>query len=111
MDKKQAQNIIKENFESSFDKGRFTGFIKNLLNRIEEAPFIYKGKYIPDAYKQYISTLERIGKYSDGENSIDYKLLLISFLVKGFTMGLLFIALIISFLIFEGMVRDITLNL
>jgi len=95
MDKQQAQQIIKDTFENSFDKSRFANFTKNLLNRIEEAPFIYKGKYIPDAYKQYIGTLERIGKYSGGENSIDYKLLLISFLVKGFTMGLLFIALMI----------------
>jgi hypothetical protein len=31
--------------------------------------------------------------------------------MKGFTMGLSFIALMISFLIFEGIFRDITLNL
>ncbi|MBW2062974.1 MAG: Eco57I restriction-modification methylase domain-containing protein [Deltaproteobacteria bacterium] len=71
MDKQQAQNIIRETFESSFDKSGFTGFIKNLLNRIDDAPFTYQGNYIPDAYKQYIKTLERIGKFSDGENSID----------------------------------------
>jgi len=71
MDKHQAQQKIRETFESSFDKNRFTGFIKNLLNKIEDAPFIYRGKYIPDAYKQYIKTLERVGKFSDGENRID----------------------------------------
>ena len=71
IDKQQAQEIIKETFESSFDKDRFTGFIKNLLNRIDEDSFIYHGKYIPDAYKQYIKTLDRIGKFSDKENSID----------------------------------------
>jgi len=71
MDKQQAQQIIRETFESAFDKSRFTRFIKNLLNGIEDAPFTYQGKYIPDAYKQYIKTLERIGKFSDGENSID----------------------------------------
>lgn len=71
MDKKQAQSLIKETFESSFDKGRFIGFAKNLLNDVEEATFIYKGNYIPDAYKQYINTLERIGKYTDGEHKID----------------------------------------
>jgi hypothetical protein len=37
MDKQQARNTIKETFEQSFDKTRFTTFIKNLLNRIEEA--------------------------------------------------------------------------
>jgi len=71
MDKQQARQIIKETFENPFDKGRFTGFIKNLLNRIDEGSFIYKGNYIPDAYKQYVKTLERIGKFSDGENSLD----------------------------------------
>lgn len=71
MDKYQAQQIIKETFEGSFDKSRFAVFIKNLLNRIEEAPFIYQGNYIPDAYKPYIKTLERIGKFSDGEKNLD----------------------------------------
>ena len=71
MNKQQAQKIIRDTFESSFDKIGFTGFIKNLLNRIDEAPFTYRGNYIPDAYKQYIKKLERIGKFSDGENNID----------------------------------------
>lgn len=71
MDKQQAQNIICETFESPFDKSRFTGFIKNLLNRIEDAPFTYQGNYIPEKFRAYIKTLERIGKYSNGENSLD----------------------------------------
>lgn len=71
MDKKQAQAIIKETFETSFDKSRFISFVKNLLNSIEEAPFTYKGNYIPDAYEQYINSLERIGKYNDSEHKID----------------------------------------
>jgi len=71
MDKQQAQEIIKNTFERPFNKSGFTGFVKNLLNRIDDAPFTYQGKYIPDAYKQYIKTLKRIGKFSDGENSID----------------------------------------
>jgi len=71
MDKLQAQELIKETFESPFDKSGFTNFIKNLLNRIDDAPFTYQGSYIPDAYKQYIKRLERIGKFSDGENNID----------------------------------------
>jgi hypothetical protein len=71
MDKQQARNLIRETFEKPFDKNRFTHFIKNLLNRIEEAPFAYHGQFIPEAYRQYISTLERIGKFNDGENRID----------------------------------------
>ena len=71
MNKQQAQQIIRSTFESPFDKAAFTNFIKNLLNQMEEAPFTYRGAYIPDPYKPYIATLERIGKYSDGEQSLD----------------------------------------
>jgi hypothetical protein len=71
LDTIQARNLIRETFEKPFDKNRFTHFIKNLLNRIEEAPFAYHGQFIPEAYRQYISTLERIGKFNDGENRID----------------------------------------
>ncbi|MCG2711442.1 MAG: N-6 DNA methylase [Candidatus Omnitrophica bacterium] len=71
MDKKQAQALIKGTFEAPFDKNRFIGFVKNLLNDVEDATFIYKGNYIPDAYEQYINTLERVGKYNDGEHKID----------------------------------------
>ena len=71
MDKQQAQQIIKDTFEKSFDKEKFVIFIKNLLNHIEECPFIYRGNLIPDAFKPYINTLERIGKYTGSENKID----------------------------------------
>jgi len=71
MDKQQAREIIKDTFESSFDKDKFTRFIRNLLNRIDDSLFTYQGNSIPDAYKQYIKKLEHIGNFSDGENSID----------------------------------------
>ena len=71
MDTQQARDHIKEIFEQPFDKARFTAFIKNLLNHIEELQFIYQGRFIPDAYRQYISTLERVGKFNDGDNRID----------------------------------------
>ena len=71
MDKQQAQKIILETFENPFDKIRFNGFARNLLNHIEDAPFTYQGSYIPEAYRQYVKSLERIGKYSDGEHALD----------------------------------------
>ncbi|MDD3804583.1 MAG: class I SAM-dependent DNA methyltransferase, partial [bacterium] len=71
MDKKLAQALIKETFESPFDKNRFASFVRNLLNEIEEASFVYRGNLIPDAYEQYIVSYERIGKYKDGDNRID----------------------------------------
>jgi hypothetical protein len=71
MNKQQAIDLVRNTLESPFEKARFIGFIKNLLNEIEEAPFTYQGNYIPDAYKPYVSTLERVGKYTDGKNNID----------------------------------------
>ena len=71
MDKQQAQTIITATFETSFDKDRFIGFSKNLLNQIKDAPFTYRGNFIPDAYKPYIASLKRIGKYTDGAHQMD----------------------------------------
>jgi len=71
MDRKQALQLIKDTFENPFDKATFNKFIKNLLNFFDEAHFIYQGNYIPDAYKQYIKSLERIGKYKNSEKTLD----------------------------------------
>ena len=79
MDEQQAQAIIKNTFESAFDKGRFTNFIKNLLNRIDEDSFAYQGQFIPDSYKPFISRYIRVGQFNDGENRID---ILIGYLNK-----------------------------
>jgi hypothetical protein len=64
---------VRNTFESSFEKGRFGLFLKDLFNHIEETPStVYRGNLIPDAYKPYVSTLDRIGKYQDGDgNKID----------------------------------------
>ena len=71
MDIKQAQSIVRDTLQNTFDKARFIRFIKELLNHIDESPFIYRGNLIPDAYDKFISTFERIGKYTDGENKLD----------------------------------------
>lgn len=72
MDKRAAISLIQDTLENSFDKRKFAYLVSNMLDHIEAAPFIYRGNLIPDAYKPYISTLERIGKYKDREgNKID----------------------------------------
>ena len=72
MDKNSAVQLIKEVFQNPLDKERFVFFIRNLLNHFTEAPFVYRGNFIPDAYDSYVKTLERIGKYEDPEgNKID----------------------------------------
>jgi len=71
MNIQQAQDFIKNIFESPFDKEHFTQFVKNLLNHMEDAPLRYQGRYIPEKFRQHVKTLERIGKYSDGEHTLD----------------------------------------
>ena len=72
MDKRSAISLIQDTLENPFDKRKFAYLVSNMLDHIEAAPFIYRGNLIPDAYKPYISTLERIGKYKDREgNKID----------------------------------------
>ena len=77
MNKQQAQQIIrarqiiKDTFENPFDKQRFIKFIRDFLNHFEEDSFIHRGYNIPDSYDEYISSWQRLGKYSDGENRID----------------------------------------
>ena len=72
MDKRSAISLIRDTLENPFDKRKFAYLVSNMLDHIEAAPFIYRGNIIPDAYKPYISTLERIGKYKDREgNKID----------------------------------------
>jgi len=71
MDRQQAKRLIKETFESRFDRERFRIFIRNLLNQMEEDPFVLTGNMIPDAFEDYVGKFERIGKYHDGDHRID----------------------------------------
>jgi len=67
MNKDQAINLVKETFESPFDRERFKRFMKELLNEYEETESSPKGAQIPAAFDEYVSKFERIGKYTDSE--------------------------------------------
>jgi len=67
MNRDAAKKLVRETFQNPFDKELFYRFTKELLNHFEDAPFIYRGNYIPDAYDSYFQTLERIGKYKGPE--------------------------------------------
>jgi len=79
MDKQYAINLIRELFENPFSKEKFTFFIKNLLNHIEDAPFVYRGSFIPGIFQEDVKTIERIGKYQD-INGKQLDILIVSFL-------------------------------
>ncbi len=68
MDNPAARKLIRDTFQNPFDRGRYSYFIKNIFNRLDTSKnFINRGNYIPDAFKPYVHTLERIGKYEDPE--------------------------------------------
>ncbi|MBL8026555.1 MAG: N-6 DNA methylase [Fibrobacteres bacterium] len=71
MDKQQAKRIVQTTLDQPFQKERYALFIKNLLKSVEDAPLSYKGNLIPAAFTEYVSSYERICKYTDGKNEID----------------------------------------
>lgn len=70
MEKAAAQKLVQETLQGSFNKERFVYLIKNILNRIEEAPFTYKGNFIFDDFADSIKTVQRIGKYKGPEEKL-----------------------------------------
>jgi len=69
MQTERARKLIQETFERPFDKRQFGIFIKELLNRVEEAPFAYRGNLIFDDFRDRVESLERIGKYTDQDGN------------------------------------------
>lgn len=67
MDKRQAQEHIKEVLNQSFDRERFEYFIRNLLNDFEARDNSYSGSLIPEAFRDHVAHYRRIGKYTDPE--------------------------------------------
>ncbi len=67
MDKKSAINLIEETFNEAFDKEKFTYFIKNFLNDVEDKGNTYSGNLIWDNFRNHIKSYSRIGKYIDPE--------------------------------------------
>jgi len=56
MDKHQAQNFIEETFEQPFDKPRFTVFVKNLLNKIDEAKAFHARGDVKESFRTVVKT-------------------------------------------------------
>ena len=84
MDKEQAKTLIKDTFEASFDKEKFTKFIKNLLNRIDESKAFHAHGDVKEMFRNVIKTYERIGTYNSPEGKkID---IIITYLQKGYSL-------------------------
>ncbi len=70
MEENSAKYLIQNTLQNSFDKERFIYLAKNILNHIEDAPFVYKGNLIFDDFADSIKIVERIGKYKDPEGKL-----------------------------------------
>ncbi len=68
-----AVNIIAETFNRPYNEGRFSLFVRNLLNDLDVSKtFDLYGNYIPDSFKGHIRRYKRIGKYFDSTgNKLD----------------------------------------
>ena len=64
MDKQQARDLIKKTFEQPFDKPRFTVFVKNLLNKIDESKAFHARGDVKESFRTVVKTYERIGSYA-----------------------------------------------
>lgn len=68
MDKQQAQRIVQETLGAPFDKSAFIKLTKELFNKIDESKAFHARGYVPEAYKKYVKTYERIATYTDPDN-------------------------------------------
>lgn len=68
MDKKTATALIRDTLQSPFEKERYSTFVKNLLNNIDESKaFTLSGQYIPEKFRDFVKSYERIGTFIDPE--------------------------------------------
>ncbi len=67
MTEQESKNLIRETFESDFNRERFKRFTANLLTEFQEASILTSEQYIKDAYKPYVHSYEVIAKFTDSE--------------------------------------------
>ena len=66
MKRDEAIQLIDETFTEPFDRDRFRSFVVNLLNDLNASKQAsYSGNLIPDKFKEYVTSYERIGQYED----------------------------------------------
>ena len=69
MNPKQASAHVAETFPQPFDKTKFLGFARNLLNKFDESKAAqWNTTYIKDAFKPHIARFERLGTYTSPDD-------------------------------------------
>ena len=67
MTEQESKNLIRDTFESDFNRERFKRFTANLLTDFQEASILTSEQYVKDAYKPYVHSYEVIAKFIDSE--------------------------------------------
>ena len=73
MDSRQARDLVRNTLESPFEKGRFVLFIKSLLNSYDQSKAFSQplaGSYIKESFRHFISSFDRVGRYSATQDEI-----------------------------------------
>ena len=66
MDKQQARNIVRDTLGKPFAKEAFTRLAKELFNQIDESKAFHARGYVPESYKKYVKTYERLATLLTG---------------------------------------------
>ncbi len=70
MNEQEAKKLVEKTFKNSFSKERFTFFVKNFLNEIDQDEHVLFDASIPNSYEEYVKSYERIGQYTDPEGKM-----------------------------------------
>jgi hypothetical protein len=67
MNQTEATHLIRDVFEQPFDEARFTYFVRELLNEIDESKGFrpIAGHYIPASFREHVRQYRRITTYTD----------------------------------------------
>jgi len=73
MNQSEATHLIRDLFEQPFDEARFTRFVRELLNEIDESKATrpIAGQYIPLSFRDHVQQYRRIATYTDPDTHDD----------------------------------------
>ena len=70
MNRQQAIELVKQTFESVFNREHYIRFLRQLLNKFNESARVNQGARIPEKFQDYVEKIERVGKYVTGKNEV-----------------------------------------
>jgi len=68
MDQQQARDLVKDTLGRSFERLAFIRLTRELFNQFDETKAFHARGYVPESYKPYVKTYERIATYTDPDD-------------------------------------------